>query len=70
MGKKMFVVIVSLMSFSLIGIVSVQVYWIGNAIEDKKKQFKSDVKKSLARVSEEVSENEYADFYRTKRQEY
>lgn len=61
----MFVVIVALMSFSLIGIVGVQVYWIGNAIEDKKKQFKSDVKKSLARVSEEVSENEYADFYRT-----
>ncbi len=61
----MFVVIVALMSFSLIGIVSVQVYWISNAIEDKKKEFKSDVKKSLARVSEEVSENEYTDFYRT-----
>ena len=53
------------MSFSLIGIVTVQVYWINNAVEAKKRQFKSDVKKSLARVSEQVSENEYADFYRT-----
>lgn len=61
----MFVLIVALMSFSLIGIVTVQVYWINNAVEAKNKQFKSDVKKSLARVSEQVSENEYADFYRT-----
>ena len=61
----MFGLIVALMSFSLIGIVTVQVYWINNAVEAKKRQFKSDVKKSLARVSEQVSENEYADFYRT-----
>ena len=35
----MFVLIVALMSFSLIGIVTVQVYWISNAVEAKKKQF-------------------------------
>jgi len=64
MGKKMFVLIVVLMSFSLIGIVTVQIYWIGNAVETKNKQFKSDVKKSLAQVSAEVSEKEYLEFYR------
>ncbi len=64
MGKKIFVLIVALMSVSLIGIVTVQVYWISNAVEANQKQFKNDVKISLARVSEEVSENEYADFYR------
>lgn len=52
------------MSFSLIGIVTVQVYWIGNAIETKRKQFKNDVKKSLARVSEKVAEKEYVQFQR------
>ena len=60
----MFVLIVALMSFSLIGIVAVQVYWIGNAVEVKKRQFKNDVQKSLARVSERVDEKEYAEFQR------
>ena len=61
----MFVLIVALMSFSLIGIVTVQVYWINNAVEAKRKQFKNDVKVSLIKVSEKVRENEYADFYRS-----
>lgn len=64
MGKKMFILIVALMSFSLIGIVTVQVYWIGNAVESKKKQFKNEVKIALGRVSEEVAEKEYAEFQR------
>ena len=63
MGKKMFVLIVALMSFSLIGIVTVQVFWINNAVEAKKKQFKNDVKKSLVRVSEEVADKEYDDYF-------
>lgn len=64
MGKKMFVLIVALMSFSLIGIVTVQVYWISNALEAKRNQFKNDVKISLAQVSEKVSEKEYEEYYR------
>ena len=60
----MFILIVALMSFSLIGIVTVQVYWISNAVETNRKQFKNDVKLSLARVSEEVAEKEYNEFYR------
>ena len=59
----MFVLIVALMSFSLIGIVTVQVFWINNAVEAKKKQFKNDVKKSLVRVSEEVADKEYDDYF-------
>jgi two-component system phosphate regulon sensor histidine kinase PhoR len=65
MGKKIFVLIVALMSFSLIGIVTVQVYWIGNAVETKKKQFKNDVKKSLARTSEKINEKEFSIFKNT-----
>ena len=58
MGKKMFVLIVFLMSISLIGIIAVQLYWINNAVESKKEQFKNDVQKSLGSVSERINEKE------------
>ena len=60
----MFILIVVLMSFSLIGIVTVQVYWIDNAVETKRKQFLNDVKVSLTAVSEKVAEKEYDEFQR------
>jgi two-component system phosphate regulon sensor histidine kinase PhoR len=58
MGKKMFVLIVFLMSVSLIGIIAVQLYWINNAVESKKEQFKNDVQKSLGSVAERINEKE------------
>jgi two-component system phosphate regulon sensor histidine kinase PhoR len=58
MGKKMFVLIVVLMSISLIGIIAVQLYWINNAVESKREQFKNDVQKSLARVAERINDKE------------
>lgn len=58
MGKKMFVLIVILMSISLIGIIAVQLYWINNAVESKKEQFKNDVTKSLGRVAERINSKE------------
>ncbi len=58
MGKKMFVLIVVLMSISLIGIIAVQLYWINNALESKKAQFKNEVQKSLGRVTERINEKE------------
>lgn len=61
----MFVLIVALMSFSLIGIVTVQVYWISNAVEAKRKQFKNDVKISLASASEKINESEFSLFRST-----
>ncbi|WP_337994867.1 hypothetical protein [Polaribacter ponticola] len=54
----MFVLIVFLMSISLIGIIAVQMYWINNAVESKKEQFKNDVQKSLGSVSERINEKE------------
>ena len=62
MGKKMFVLIVALMSISLIGIITVQLYWINNAVESKREQFKNGVQKSLGAVSERISEKEEAFF--------
>ena len=46
------------MSVSLIGIISVQLYWINNAIESKDAQFDNDVIKAMARASEKLKERE------------
>jgi len=58
MGKKMFILIVILMSISLIGIIAVQLYWINNAVESKKEQFKNEVQKSLGSVAERINTKE------------
>ena len=58
----MFILIVLLMSISLIGIIAVQLYWINNAVESKKAQFKNDVQKSLGAATEKVNERERAEF--------
>lgn len=58
MGKKMFVLIVVLMSVSLMGIIAVQLYWINNAVESKNEQFTNDVQKSLGSVVERINEKE------------
>ena len=58
----MFILIVFLMSVSLIGIIAVQLYWINNALESKKAQFKNDVQKSLGAATEKVNERERAEF--------
>ncbi|MBU3013007.1 HAMP domain-containing histidine kinase [Polaribacter vadi] len=60
MGKKMFVLIVILMSISLIGIIAVQLYWINNAVESRREQFKNDVQISLGNVAQRINENERA----------
>ncbi|WP_366943679.1 HAMP domain-containing sensor histidine kinase [uncultured Polaribacter sp.] len=58
----MFILIVVLMSISLIGIITVQLYWINNALESKKEQFKNDVQKSLGSATERINDNERNQF--------
>lgn len=65
MNKKVFVLIILLMSISLIGIVAVQVFWIKRSFELAESQFKSDVGAALIQVSENISERELNDFYQT-----
>ncbi|WP_405607631.1 sensor histidine kinase [Polaribacter sp. Asnod1-A03] len=62
MGKKMFILIVALMSISLIGIIAVQVFWINDALASKQEQFKNDVQKSLVSVTERITTNEEEEF--------
>jgi len=47
MNKKLFTLLVILMSLSLIGIIFVQAYFINNSLETKEGQFSFNVKKAL-----------------------
>ncbi len=63
MGKKFFLLIILLMSIALIGIISVQVFWIKKTIQITEEQFSLNVKFALAKVSEEIKQREFDDFY-------
>ena len=63
MGKRIFILIIILMSIALIGIISVQVFWIKNTIQITEEQFTSNVRFALAKVSEDIKENEFNEFY-------
>ncbi|MDY7395534.1 HAMP domain-containing sensor histidine kinase [Aureibaculum sp. 2210JD6-5] len=64
MSKRVFVLLIILMSIALIGIIAVQIYWINYSIDIRKKQFTNDVKFALAKVSENIQEREISDYYR------
>lgn len=63
MGKRIFLLIIVLMSVSLIGIISVQVFWIKNTIQITEEQFTANVKFALAKVSEDIKQREFDGFY-------
>ena len=63
MGKKMFVVLVVMMSFSLIGIILIQAYFINNSLINEEKQFTLNAKRSFSAVSKEIEENEIGEYY-------
>ncbi len=63
MGKRIFLLIIVLMSIALIGIISVQVFWIKNTIQITEEQFTSNVRFALAKVSEDIRQREFNDFY-------
>ena len=59
MGKKLFVLLVILMSLSLVGIIFVQAYFINNTFKNEEEQFTFNVKKALTYTSNRVVELEY-----------
>jgi len=63
MRKRIFVLIIILMSIALIGIISVQVFWIKNTIQITEEQFTSNVRFALAKISEDIKEREFEEFY-------
>lgn len=62
MNKKLFVLLVILMSLSLTGIIFVQVYWIRTSINDKEEQFSRTVTDILDKVAGRVEMMEMKDY--------
>ncbi|WP_190808993.1 sensor histidine kinase KdpD [Flagellimonas sp. S3867] len=58
MNKKLFVLLVILMSLSLMGIIFVQVYWIRTSVDDKEEQFSRTVTDILDKVASRVEKSE------------
>ena len=64
MNKKLFVLLIALMSLSLLGIVFVQGYWISNAYQTKQEQFTINVRHVLLSVSAEIQLREIEAYYK------
>ncbi len=62
MNKRRFVLLVILMSLSLVGIISVQVYWIQKSVDDKQEQFSNTVEDVLDKVADRVESRERKDY--------
>ncbi|WP_370390887.1 sensor histidine kinase [uncultured Winogradskyella sp.] len=58
MGKKLFVLLVVLMSLSLIGIIFVQSFFINNSLKNEEQNFNLSVKRALSFVSRDIEEYE------------
>lgn len=58
MNKQKFYVIVVLMSLALLGIISMQAYWIKHDVNLKQKQFDQSVKQALIAIIDQVEQQE------------
>lgn len=63
MNRKLFVLLIVLMSLSLLGIVFVQAYWISNAYQTKQEQFSINVRQVLLSVAEQIKAKEVEKYY-------
>ena len=62
MNRRLFVLLVVLMSLSLVGIIAVQLYWIKSSVEDKEDQFSNTVTEVLSRVADKIEEREMKEY--------
>jgi two-component system phosphate regulon sensor histidine kinase PhoR len=62
MSKKLFVLLVVMMSLSLIGIIFVQAYHINNTVKNEEEQFTYKVKRVLSTTSTAIEEREYKEY--------
>ncbi|UZO79375.1 HAMP domain-containing histidine kinase [Aquimarina sp. ERC-38] len=63
MNKRLFVLLIALMSLSLIGIIFVQGYWIQNTVENNEVQFSFNAKQILSSVSKKIQYREFEEIY-------
>ncbi len=62
MNKRLFILLVILMSLSLIGIIFVQFYWIKKSVDDKEEQFSNAVTEVLNKVTDKIEGREQKDY--------
>ena len=62
MSKKIFILLVLLMSLSLIGIIFVQAFYIKNSVKNEEEQFALNVKRALIDVSNTIEDREYREY--------
>ena len=62
MSKKIFVLLVILMSLSLVGIIFVQAYYINNTVKNEEEQFTFNVKKALNYAANTIEKREYRQY--------
>lgn len=63
MNKKLFIVLIGLMSLSLLGIVFVQGYWISDAYSTKQEQFTINVRQALRSAVNKIQLKEVERYY-------
>ena len=61
MNKRLFILLIALMSLSLLGIIFVQGYWISNSYRDKEEQVNFNFREVLNEVANEVQVREIED---------
>ena len=64
MKKRLFILLVLLMSLSLIGIIFIQGYYINNNVKNEEQQFNFKVKKALSYTSNAIEGKEYRDYFK------
>ena len=64
MKKLFFRLLVILMSFSLIGIILVQVYWFNNSFQNNEDEFKYHIKQVLSNIANKLQKNEQYSYYK------
>ncbi len=63
MSKRLFILLVLLMSLSLIGIIFVQAYYINNTVKNKEEQFSFSVNNALKFVAKAIEDRESRQYY-------
>jgi len=63
MGKKLFILLIILMSLSLVGIIAVQAYYINDSVNNERERFKFNVGKALSYVSNTIEDNESEKYF-------
>ncbi len=63
MGKRLFILLVILMSLSLVGIIAIQAYYINDSVNNEKERFEFNVVKALNYVSNTIEDNESEKYF-------